>query len=80
MPEDEEYPMILEENGKIHFNIERLEALMYNKRLASIITTDGETVLCEIWPPADSGGEFMITPFAKLLTKEEIEAMTAIPL
>jgi hypothetical protein len=70
--------MSIEDDGKVHFNIERLKAMLHTDMIASLITSTGETVLCEMWRVPD--GDVAIYPFAKLLTEEEVEAMTAIPL
>jgi len=56
-------------DGKTHFNMERLKALLSKDRqICSIITDDNQTILCEIW---FIDGEYSIFPFAKLLTEDE---------
>lgn len=60
--------MIIEDDGKKHFNLERLRALLDGNIIASLITDDGTTVLAEIWK---QDNQVLIYPFAKLLTEEE---------
>ena len=63
--------MTLNIDGKLHFNIDRLKALLSTERhICSLITDDNQTILCEVW--TDEDNMVNLFPFAKLLTEEEI--------